>query len=174
MFEEQALGTSLNTSVVSHEISAGVCHDREVHSSSIGTTEVDRVIDNAIALNQAVARSKQILIAASSDSHLFVHGDARSLVQAIDILLNSAVRFARPRSVVSLAVTQEHGAVVIRLWDEGRGYPLAGFAPRTSFGLGLRVARLVAERHGGTVSAAERAPGRGTVFKLTLLRAASR
>jgi len=145
--------------------------------------EIDCVVDEAIALSEPLAGKRGIRIAVSSDCGHTVRGDHRLLVQAIDNILGNAVKYAPAASVVSLAVTREPGLLVIRIWDEGRGIPEAhlqhAFRPfnalgarkrssRASYGLGLWIVRLIAERHGGSVSAAPRAPGRGTVFKLTL------
>lgn len=148
-----------------------------------GRIGIDDVIDEAIALSEPLAAKRGVRIGASSDSGHTVKGDHHLLVQALDNILGNAVKYAPLNSVVSLAVTREAGTVVIRIWDEGRGIPEAqlqrAFRPfnalaarkrsgRASFGLGLWIVRLIAERHGGSVSAAPRAPGHGTVFKVTL------
>lgn len=164
----------LEANISRSAVASAPCHDSIACLPSKPLAPIDEVIDQAIALNELAARRRHIHIVASSASHLFVAGDARSLTQIVDILLNDAVRFAPARSVVSLAITRENGAAIVRLWDEGHGATSEGLAPRASTGLGLRVARLVAERLGGSVSAAERAPSRGTLFKLTLPLATAR
>lgn len=99
---------------------------------------------------------------------LAVDGDRRLLVEAVDNLVSNAVKHAPESSTVTCVTAFEDRQAVIRIGDEGNGLteldlqrafrPFAASAARRrarpgSFGLGLWITRLIAERHGGGVQA---------------------
>jgi signal transduction histidine kinase len=107
--------------------------------------------------------------------------DRRRARQAIDNLLDNALRFGR--HTIGLRGTSENGAVRITIDDDGPGFP-DGFADRAfvaferaaehtpsqngndGTGLGLAIVKMIAESHGGTVSAGT-ADGGGARVVLT-------
>lgn len=104
--------------------------------------------------------------------------------QLLDKLLDNAVGFSTGESVrVALRVEAAPGQVRIRVENQGPPLPEGPaaqlFEPmwsqrrRTSerhLGMGLYVARVIAERHGGTITARNEPPDR-VVFEVTLRRA---
>jgi signal transduction histidine kinase len=105
--------------------------------------------------------------------------DAGRLVQAVVHLLENAVKFGRGRPV-DVSVEDGVGHARVRVRDRGPGVP--GEARERIFdkferaasadhvgglGLGLWMARAIAEAHGGTV-AVEASSGEGATFALTL------
>jgi signal transduction histidine kinase len=107
-----------------------------------------------------------------------VRADPVRLRQAVDNLLDNAVRYA-PGSPVRVAAWQDDGAVVVSVADGGPGWPpglqdrlfepfvRGAREPSDGAGLGLAVVRAVAEAHGGSVRTAT-APGGGAVVELVL------
>src|SRR5207248_2214334 len=102
-------------------------------------------------------------------------------------LIGNAVKHAPPRSAVTCQVHVVTGQAVVRVCDRGPGLTAGdlecAFRPftrlsaaaegdRASFGLGLWIARLVAERHGGGIEAGARPDGQGAMFTLRLPLAA--
>jgi signal transduction histidine kinase len=94
-------------------------------------------------------------------------------------LLENATKYTPPGSEISVAAAREGGTLVLDVADRGPGLP-AGEEERIferfhraarpgvrGVGLGLPIARAIAQAHGGRLTAASR-PGGGSVFRLTL------
>lgn len=112
-----------------------------------------------------------------------VRGDRILMERAIDKLVDNAVKFSRPGGRIEIALRGgPAGTAEVRVADSGPGIPpdrvKAMFEPLTQghdtmqrtdsgIGLGLRVAHLVAEAHGGSLHH-EPNPGGGSVFVLRL------
>ncbi len=114
---------------------------------------------------------------------LEVRGDADLLRQAVDNLLDNAVRHSPRGAAVAVgALLEPDGSVLIEVADQGPGFP-ADFLPHAferfrradpsrartggGSGLGLAIVRSIVTAHGGTVSAANR-PAGGAVVRLCL------
>jgi signal transduction histidine kinase len=100
------------------------------------------------------------------------------LRQMIGNLLDNAIRYAKPNGVVSATVTRASAAITIRIADDGEGIPadqrdriferFARFDSRSDgAGLGLPIARWIAEAHGGTL-VLESTGTDGSCFSVTL------
>jgi two-component system sensor histidine kinase KdpD len=102
------------------------------------------------------------------------------LVQQLFVnLLENAAKHTPPRTEVAIRATREGGTLVVEVADRGPGLPpgeeervferfhrAAGPGVR-GVGLGLAIARAIAQAHGGRLTASNR-PGGGAVFRLTL------
>jgi two-component system, OmpR family, sensor kinase len=108
-----------------------------------------------------------------------VDGDADRLREVVDNLLDNALRVAPKGSVVRVGVRQENGRCLLEVEDTGPGltdeeqaHVFEPFARGTAAGgdgagLGLAIARAVAEAHGGRLGVRS-APGSGATFRLEL------
>jgi PAS domain S-box-containing protein len=103
-----------------------------------------------------------------------VRADGQRLAQAVDNLLDNAVRHGAPPILLAGAV--ERGEVVIRVSDAGPGVP-ADVASRLfdrfatggtagGTGLGLYLVREIARGHGGEAAYLPPAPGRPATFEI--------
>jgi signal transduction histidine kinase len=103
--------------------------------------------------------------------------DAVRCRQAIDNLLDNAIRHSPPGGVVRIEAEHVEHHLRILVVDEGPGFPPAfldrAFQPfaradrdHDGAGLGLAIARAVAEGHGGTATAGN-PPGGGARVELT-------
>ena len=111
-------------------------------------------------------------------------GDSMRIEQAITNLVTNAVKFSPTGGAVRVGVVAGNPMVTIRVSDPGIGIPadelptLARPFARGSkrarmfsgLGIGLYLARLVAERHGGSLALASDGEEKGTTVTLSLPR----
>jgi len=132
------------------------------------------------ALNRVEARlAGRAVTTALPDDLPLVQLDPVLVQQLLVNLLENAAKYTPPGSPVDLAARREGGTVVVEVADRGPGIP-AGEEERIferfhrgahegvrGTGLGLPIARAIAQVHGGRLSAANR-PGGGALFRLVL------
>ena len=114
---------------------------------------------------------------------LWVHGDATRLQQIQSNLLSNAAKYTPRGGSVTLSVVPDHGAVVVKVSDNGAGIPshmldsvfdLFVQARHTldhsdgGLGVGLTLVRALVEMHGGTVNAHSDGDGKGSEFSVRL------
>jgi signal transduction histidine kinase len=132
---------------------------------------------------QPAAQAKEIQLTVNGSDPAVVSGDPTRVQQIIWNLLTNAIKFTPPRGRVEATVTSGKGEVKLTVADNGRGidpeflpHVFEPFrqaeksASRTQggLGIGLSIVRHLVELHGGTVTAASRGPGHGSVFTVTL------
>jgi signal transduction histidine kinase len=144
--------------------------------ASIHTEQVDA----GVLVQQAVsvARLRGALVEADLPPDLpSIEGDPSRLRQVLDNLISNAVRHGSPSEVVHVRA-QVNGMLRISVSDSGDGISLehqerifdVGVRLDPSLpgvGLGLALARAIAEGHGGSLTVRS-APGEGTTFTLAL------
>jgi signal transduction histidine kinase len=110
-----------------------------------------------------------------------VRGDRNRLRQVLVNLIDNAVKYSPPGDEVQVEALASNGRVVIEVRDRGPGIPRehqkvifekfgrvkVGDKAKPGTGLGLFIARSIAEAHGGTLEVSS-APERGSVFRLSL------
>jgi signal transduction histidine kinase len=106
-------------------------------------------------------------------------GDPLRLRQLVTILVDNAIRHMPAGGTVLVRVRREEQTVSLEVLDDGPGirdtdldrvferFWRADDAPSGGTGLGLSIARWIVERHGGTISAANRPEG-GARFEARL------
>ena len=146
------------------------------------TVPVRAVVDQAVERVGTAADHQGIrLEVAEIDPSLTVLGDRRQLVNALDNLLDNAVKYSDQGAVVRVAAALEDGMVAVVVEDHGIGIPTrdieriferfyrvdrARARDTGGTGLGLSIVRHIAHNHGGEVHVASR-EGEGTTFTLT-------
>jgi signal transduction histidine kinase len=109
-----------------------------------------------------------------------VRGDRERLRQVLRNLLENAVKYSPAGETIDVRARAENGRVVVTVEDSGPGIPAEQHGliferfgranvglGKPGTGLGLFIARSIAEAHGGTLSVAS-APGEGATFTLEL------
>jgi signal transduction histidine kinase len=118
----------------------------------------------------------------------WVDGDATRLTQILSNLLDNSAKYTAPGGRIAVALHAAVDAVVVAVDDDGIGIPAdklprvfdmfarvetEGAAPQAGLGIGLALARRLAQLHGGTLAAESAGPGRGSRFVLRLPRIAA-
>jgi signal transduction histidine kinase len=120
-----------------------------------------------------------IVVEATPDAAV-VRGDPERLRQIFGNLIDNAVKYSPVGGPVEVRVSQSNGAVTVSVRDRGPGIKaadqrvifekfgrVAAGNSKPGSGLGLYIARSIAETHGGTIAVSS-APGRGATFTVTL------
>jgi len=123
------------------------------------------------------------------DTPVTLQGSPDLLAQMLDKLVENAVDFAAPTTPVRIGVFGERARVLLRVENEGPLLPpalldssfdspqsmrSAGAAAAPHLGLGLYIARLIAEFHRGELRAENLPSGRGVAFEARLGSSAER
>lgn len=150
---------------------------------SRGAVDLADVAQDAAEAYRAQAEAQGITLAAETpDAPVLARGDRGRLYQVVSNLVSNAVRFAPAGGSVTVRVWEDAG-LHLEVSDTGPGLTeeeaVACFEPFTQpveapvgtkpgTGLGLHVARGLAEAHGGTLTCIDPSKGHGARFRLTL------
>lgn len=151
-----------------------------VNANTLADTAVQRVLPHAEA--------KNILIKTTAAKNAHVLAEEVSATEALVTLLDNAVKYSPKKSTVTLSVKKDQKFISFRVQDKGVGigpdelpYIFERFyradSSRTKqgahgYGLGLAIAKSVADAHGGSISVQSK-PQKGSTFTLALPSASS-
>ena len=137
----------------------------------------------AEASRPGIESRKHALTIEMSPEPIWISGDQTRLVQVVQNLLNNAAKYTSPGGHITLRVQREDGMALIEVRDDGIGIAPEllprifdlfmqgdGGLARTEGGLGvgLTLARRIAELHGGSIQAASAGIGHGATFTVRL------
>jgi two-component system sensor histidine kinase BaeS len=162
--------------------------DLQLHSRLVsGTIELQRMrldltelADEAMETLRPLAESREVKLLLEARRRVTVEADGSQLARVIRNLLDNAIRHAPEHSVVLVQVDRNGDRAVLRVIDEGAGFPVEfrdrAFEPFTradpardtrtgTAGLGLSIARGIVAAHDGTIGVAD---GPGGVVEIEL------
>jgi signal transduction histidine kinase len=138
--------------------------------------------ERAVDLYREVAEEKGIAVTLDQPTPVELSADAIRLGQAVNNLVDNALKYTPAGGRVRLAVRGEPRYVVITVSDNGPGVPVGereaifrrlyrGDASRSQrgLGLGLSMVKAIVEAHGGTVGVAN-SPEGGALFVVRIPR----
>lgn len=143
-------------------------------SMVLGPLAVARVVDEALAAQQALAAAAEVELRRDVPDDLpAMRGDHRRLLQVLQNLLGNALRHTAAGGTITVGASAVPGAVELHVADTGSGiapdhlahvfdrFWQADHRDRRGAGLGLAIVRGIVEAHGGRIRI-ESAPGEGT------------
>jgi signal transduction histidine kinase len=149
----------------------------------LGTVDMGAILHRTIQALQPAADAKRVRLIAVLDAPAACRGDARRLQQVLWNLAHNAIKFTPAGGYVELRLTRADDAVQVSVSDTGRGiapaflpYVFDRFRQQDSsasressgLGIGLSIARHLAELHGGTIQARSAGVDQGATFTVTL------
>jgi PAS domain S-box-containing protein len=149
---------------------------------SLKRTPLRPILDDSTRSVEGFARNAGVTIAAPAGELVDVMADPDRSIQVLINLLSNAVKHAPAGSQVELSAERDGNMMAIAVRDHGPGIPAHKvdfiFEPFTQLdgsdtrripgtGLGLTIARALAEKQGGTIRVASR-EGEGATFTLTI------
>ena len=142
------------------------------------------VVDSALeAARPFFVGRRHALEVALPEDPVVLNGDPIRLAQILTNLLSNAARYTDPGGRVAVQASRDGDSLVLRVSDSGIGIPSADLAfiftmfsqvamapavDHGGLGIGLALAKQLAELHGGTLAAASDGEGRGSTFTLRL------
>jgi CheY-like chemotaxis protein/two-component sensor histidine kinase len=121
------------------------------------------------------------------ETPVLLHVDPMRLAQVLSNLLSNAAKYTEPGGRIRLEAARDGEEIVVSVIDSGIGIPAAHLghvftmfgqghraheAVYGGLGIGLALAKSLAELHGGSLTAASGGEGKGSVFTLRLACAA--
>lgn len=157
--------------------------ERGVASVRRRTVSMKRVVEEVLEDFREDARSKQVSLRADAgQDELMVEGDASKIAIALTNLVKNAILFTNPGGHVFVIAERIPGYVKVAVIDDGIGIPAADLGriferfyqveshltrKHGGMGLGLSVAKVMIEMHGGRIWA-ESVEGKGSNFTFLL------
>ncbi len=156
-----------------------------------GRIELRRTVmrlDDCLALaietvDPSIRSTRHTLEIERSPEDLFVNVDKDRLTQCLTNLLDNAVKYSEPGTIIRVKMAVHDRQAVVEVQDSGRGirpevlphiFELFAQGDKTldrrsgGLGIGLSVCKRLVEMHGGTVTAASEGEGRGATFRLAV------
>ncbi len=139
------------------------------------------LIDEALGAIRAQASAKDIALSSILKDTMIIDGDERQLKALFANILDNAIKYTNRKGSVTVTARKNHRSVTVSISDTGIGieenelpYIFDRFYQVTKsrsgkggFGLGLSIAKSVAEVHKATI-AVDSTPGKGSTFTVSL------
>ena len=148
----------------------------------VANIPVQDLFEGAIDRHQAGLAAKKIELDVKNGKET-VAGDRASLIELVAILLDNAIKYSPKGSTIKLAARHSGSSVNLSIADQGVGINASDLpfifhrfyrADRSrskdqveGYGLGLSIAKRIADLHHGTISA-DSTPGKGSTFRVKL------
>lgn len=140
--------------------------------------DVEDLVEGCIEGAQAAFEAKGVHLRVVDLDAGWVQGDAERLSQVVGTMLSTAFQATPRDGTVTVEALVNDGEAVIRVRDDGEGFdparaealfdPFPREETREGSGLGLFLARGIAQRHGGSLTATSAGSDQGATFELRL------
>jgi signal transduction histidine kinase len=136
---------------------------------------LDDLVAETVRAARVVAEQRALRVVVEGQQEVGFEGDDGLLRQLVANLLDNAIRHADIGGTVVAALSRDAHDIVLRVTNDGPGIApsdqtriferFVRIGPSTGGGLGLPIARWIAEAHGGALTLEDSEPGR-TVFQV--------
>lgn len=133
---------------------------------------LDDLVAETVRAARVVAEQRALRVVVEGQQEVGFEGDDGLLRQLVANLLDNAIRHADVGGTVVAALARDADGIVLRVTNDGPGIAPADhtriferfvrIGPSTGGGLGLPIARWIAEAHGGALTLEHSEPGRTT------------
>jgi signal transduction histidine kinase len=133
---------------------------------------LDDLLAESVRAARVLAEQRGVSVATGGDEEVGLTGDDALLRQMVGNLLDNAIRHAAAGGSVTARLKQSNGRVALRITNDGDGIPsdhqgrvferFVRLGESNGAGLGLPIARWIAEAHGGTLALESSKPGETT------------
>ncbi len=140
--------------------------------SAFADQDLRPLLNDLAELYTAPAEERGLQLVFEAPERLFIHGDRDLIGQAVVNLLDNALKFSPPGSIVRLVGENGPAGLTLTVEDRGPGIPASERARATErfyrgeqarqtpgSGLGLALVEAVAHLHGGTLTLDDAEPG---------------
>lgn len=181
--QEEVLSELEKTSSLVEKLMLLARADAGVETLQRAPVNVAECLHDTCKDGQILAEAKQLKFAEDIDAQeLFVEGDSHALRRLFLILIDNAIKYTPPGGAVTVGLRRSNGSALAEFRDTGIGiaaddlpnifdrFYRADKARSREFGgvgLGLSIARWIAEAHRGSIEV-QSTPSAGSVFRLRL------
>ncbi|MGI9203941.1 MAG: ATP-binding protein [Woeseiaceae bacterium] len=129
------------------------------------TFELSAVLDSTVSAYADAWPQRDFQLQRAEEA-TYIHGSPELIIQMLDKLVDNAVDFTGPGDTITVSVQSESGEAIIAVSNPGRALPedmqerlfdsmvsVRSGDPGKHLGLGLYIARVIAEGHGGSIEA---------------------
>lgn len=170
----------INTMLIISKTEAGV------KGSPGRELDLGSVVKDACALFQPVAEEKGIKMSRDIAGSFSITGDNRMIQRMIANLLDNAIKYTPHKGTIEVSIHHDGGeSIRVSIKDSGIGisekdlphiferfYRCDPSRAETGIGLGLSLARAIAQAHGGDIDVISRL-GKGSIFTVTVPESSS-
>ena len=171
-------------------LSEGLLRLAHADNNALITTKIaaKNIVDAAIDRVSAHAKSRDIIVTVQVTEDTMILGDEISATEALVTLLDNAIKYSPEKSEITCTVSNDQKFVYFTVSDRGIGIEpeelkhiferfYRADSSRTKqhtsgYGLGLAIAKSIADAHGGSITA-KSTQGKGSEFTLALPQANS-
>jgi signal transduction histidine kinase len=180
----QILESNLEEIAKLEALSAGLLKLSQQDGQTIVKSPVKLAETSAAAIQRlsGAAKSQDVQIV-NNIKEMTLAGDGESITELLVVLLDNAIKYSPAKSQITMAATTHGHWAFVTVTDEGQGIKALDiphifdrfYRADTSrskyqipgYGLGLSIAKKIADLHGGTIEVAS-SPGKGSVFTVKL------
>ncbi len=157
--------------------------DSQAAALHMDDVDLSALLDHLVELFQTVAQAGELSLTQEIEPNIHIQGDKSRLHQLFVILLDNACKYTNPGGSIYLSLASQKGGAIVRISDTGQGideqdidrvferfYRADKARERdgaSGAGLGLAIAKWVAEAHGGKIQLQSQV-GQGTTVTVQL------